>query len=258
MLNLKPKQLGFSLIEFMIGIFVGLIVLWGLSTVYINSYRGSKVANTANQLNQDLRAVTDIMVNDIRRAGYGTSSTGVSIFSAANTNLEINTAGTCILYSYDATFAGGTAGIVDNLDIMGFRLSGGVIQTLVPAALANTSTSTPCAGTAVWENLTDSRAITVTSFSIDTTGSKCIAYLPATYDSADASTFTTWTTTSGNGPACISTASNAPSTYPSATNTFVETRQVNITLTAQSVTDASLVRTLTEKVLVRNNRIIAP
>ena len=50
----------------------------------------------------------------------------------------------------------------------------------------------------------------------------------------------------------------APVAYPALTNTFVETRQVNITLSAASIVDPTLTRTLTETVTVRNNRIIAP
>ncbi|KJK26169.1 hypothetical protein UB46_01220 [Burkholderiaceae bacterium 16] len=248
----------------MVGMVVSLIVLWGLSSVYLNFSRGSQITTAATQLNQDMRAVMDIMVNDIRRAGFWENATkGANPFTTITTNLEISTSGNCILYSYDATFAGGTPGVVDSsatfMDFFGFRLSGGAVQTLAPTAnLVSTSTGTPCGTDAVWENLTDQRAITVTALTLDTIGSKCVSYLPATYDQADATTFTAWTTTGGSLQACSPAALGAPVTYPAASNTFVETRKINITLTAQSKADPSLVRTLNGTVLVRNNRVITP
>jgi len=283
MLNRNSRfQAGFTLVEMMVGIVVGLVVLWGMSTVYVNSARSSRTTTTADQLNQDLRAVMDIMVSDIRRAGYwDVAPTGVNPFTvrapAPTTDIQISNTGTadadCILYSYDATYKpGNTVGVVDGgLDFFGFQLANGVVQTLDPAAnLANTSTA--CASTQ-WQNLTDERAINVTRLTFvtgdaadATTGSKCIAFAPATYIAASAATFTSWTsrpTAAGaiyQGPACDPSAPNAPAggAYPAAANTFVETRQIRITLTAHSVADPSLSRSLTETVLVRANRVIAP
>ena len=61
---------GFSLVELMIGIVIGLFLLIGLSSVYISSVRGGRTTTQANELNQEMRALMDIMVNDIRRAGH--------------------------------------------------------------------------------------------------------------------------------------------------------------------------------------------
>lgn len=261
---ISKQQSGYSLVGLMVGIVVSLIVLTGLSSVYLNFSQGSRVTSAATQLNQDMRAVMDIMVNEIRRAGYWETATkGANPFTAAGTDLQIAGSSNCILYSYDATFAGGSPGVVDSnaafMDFFGFRVSGGVLQTLLSTAnLVSTSTSTQCTNGALWESLTDQRAITVTALTFDTIGSKCISYLPTTYDPTDSTTFTTWTTTGGSQSACSPAAPGAPVAYPSATNTFVETRQVNISLTAQSKTDSTLVRTLNGSVLVRNNRVITP
>lgn len=257
------RQRGFTLVELMVGVVVGLVVLAGMSAVYLNAARGSRTSTTANQLNQDLRAVMDIMVNDIRRAGYWSGATnGANPFTTAATDLQISNAGTCILYSYDATYSGGTGGVLDaGTDVLGFRLSaGGVIQTLDPlVGLATTTTATPCATDADWQNLTDPLTMSVTALTINTVGSKCISFPPATYDAMDATTYTSWTTTGGTGPACSATNANGgPSTAPPATNASVETRQINITLTASSLIDPTMSRTLTESVLVRNNRLVNP
>jgi hypothetical protein len=162
------------------------------------------------------------------------------------------------LYSYDATHLGGAAGAVDaGIDFAGFRLDSGVVQTVDPA-MNLSSTAVGC-GTVQWENLTDERALNVTQLTFDTVGSKCISFVRSAYNATVPATYTSWTTTGGVGPACsASAADGGPATPPPATNTFVETRQVRISLAATSKTDSSLSRTLTETVLVRNNRIINP
>jgi type II secretory pathway component PulJ len=250
---------GISLVELMVGIAVGLVVLVGLSSVYVNSVRGGRTTTASNQLNQELRALMDIMVNDLRRTGHwSTAAAGVANpFMALTTQPAIN-GGNCILYSYDATFAGITPGVPGPEDRFGFRLNtGGVVQAVQPGTLA--STATPCAN-ANWEPLTDELSTQVTQLTFDTAGSKCIAFIPGNYVPTDSTTYTQWTTASGNGPACDPGASNAPSPYPdTTTHHFVETRQVNITLAGQSRTDPTLPAvTLNEAVLIRANRVITP
>ena len=239
------RERGVTMIEMMVGILVGLIVLWGMSTVYVNSARGSRTTTSANALNQDMRAVMDIMVGDIRRAGYwSTTVPGVNPFTAAATNLRV--AADCVLYSYDATHAGGVAGVVNaGIDFFGFRWDSvnQVAQTLDPAANP-ASTATAC-NAATWQNLTDNQVIRITNMSFDTAGSQCMAYVKTSYNPTNVATF--WP----NNSLCDPATSVAP---PGAL--FVETRLVNITLTASSVADPTLTRSLTEAVLVRNNRLI--
>ena len=258
------RQRGVTLIEMMVGIVVGLIVVWGMSTVYVNSARGSRTTTSANALNQDMRAVMDIMVGDIRRAGFRNSITGVgnNPFTAATTNIIV--AANCVLYSYDA---GGAADVANaGVDYFGFRLTGNVVQTLDPTA-AVASTAGGCATDAQWQNLTDERAISVTALTFDTVGTQCLAYVRATYNPTIAplpggpGPQTWWQTAAGTGLACAVGASNAPGNYAAlaTTDTRIEIRRVRITLTAQSLTDPTLSpRTLTETVVVRNNRVIVP
>ena len=248
----------------MVGFVVALVVLWGIAVVYLNTAATEKTSRAAAQLNQDLRAIMDIMVADIRRAGaLGNASSGANNpFTDSGHNLAIIATdadtpeiGRCILYSYDATFAGGAIGNVDAGDVFGFRVANGVLQTLVPASLTTTTAAaTHCANDAIWSDLSDGRAITM-AMSLNTIGSQCVAFDRATYVTTDPTTYTAWATTGGFGGACDPTAPGAPSPYPTAPKTFVETRQVNITLTATSKTDATLTRTLSDTALVRNNRV---
>jgi prepilin-type N-terminal cleavage/methylation domain-containing protein len=255
------REAGVTLIEMMVGIVVGLIVLWGLSTVYINTSRGSRTTSTANALNQDMRAVMDIMIRDLRRAGYwDTNVEGINPFTQPTKNIAINGAADCVLYSYDARHrsmpAGYTnvAGVPDpGTDFFGFRRSVasgvGAIQTLAPESTRATTAVATCgnaASGAGWENLTDDRAINVTGLTITTAGTQCMAYVKTSYNPSNVATF--WP----NNGVCNPATSAAP-----ANAAFVETRQITITLTASSLTDTTLAaRTLTDSVLVRNNRTV--
>ena len=265
LIHRTSRQRGVTLIEMMVGIVVGLIVVWGMSTVYVNSARGSRTTTSANALNQDMRAVMDIMVGDIRRAGFRNSITGVgnNPFTAATTNIIV--AANCVLYSYDA---GGAADVANaGVDYFGFRLNGGnVVQTLDPTA-AVASTAGGCATDAQWQNLTDERAISVTALTFDTVGSQCLAYVKATYNPTivplpgGPGPQTWWQTAAGTGLACSVAGAPGGINYATlaTTDTRIEVRRVRIILTAQSLTDPTLSpRTLTETVVVRNNRVIVP
>jgi len=254
----RHSSAGFSLVELMVGIAVGLVLIAGLSSVYVNSVRGGRMTTSANQLNQEMRALMDIMVNDIRRAGYWSgSSAGVdNAFMAATTAPRLEAG--CVLYSYDADFLGTTPGEPGPEDRFGYRLSaGGVVQAVEPGTLA--STATPCAD-AKWEPLTDDISTEVTTLTFDTVGSKCIAFEPDKYVADDAGTYEQWETAPGDGAACDPGASKSPSPYPDVkTHQFVETTQVRITLIGKSRSDPTLPElALNETVLIRANRVIPP
>ena len=61
---------GFSLIELMVGVAVGLFVVLAASAIYLNATATGRDAAHANRLNQDMRAIMDVMVADVRRAGF--------------------------------------------------------------------------------------------------------------------------------------------------------------------------------------------
>lgn len=258
------RQRGLSLVELLVGVAVGLLLLVGLSSVYVSTAKGGRTTTQVNQLSQEMRAVMDIMVNDIRRAGYwGAPAVGVkNPFTEAATLPTIVQSGDlgCILYAYDATYIGGAPGVVDaKVDFFGFRLDNGIIWIATPGTLGST-VAAGCGNTGGWTGLTDERGVKVTKLIFDTIGSKCIALDPAEYDPTEVKeppdTFKYWLTTSGTGPACDPAAPGAPASPP---HQFIETRQVNIRLVAESRTDPTLpALELRESVLIRNNRVILP
>lgn len=256
------RQRGVSLLELMIGIAVGLLVLASSLVTYLSGSRSATDSLRANRFNQDVRDIANIMSADIRRAGYTAVNTvgTVNVFTQPANNIVIS--GSCLLYAYDATFLGGTPGVADaGVDFFGFRLNNNAVQMLSPGAGVASTAAGTCTTDASWVNLTDPNEITVTALSFDTIGSRCLAYNMATFKADDPTTYTQWTTTAGTGAAC-----DAPPTGLSAnpaTQFIVETRQIQISLTASHARDATLTRStannaVRETVLIRNNRTSAP
>lgn len=136
-------QQGLTLVELLVGIVVGLVVLsaaGGAMISYMRSYSDSqKVLN----LNQNMRAVMDIMARDIRRAGYMTSQ--IDDLSALKENpffkemcdLRIcdvaGYSGSCISFSYDMNGDSAVTGSDNKKDgekneVFGFRLNNKVLE----------------------------------------------------------------------------------------------------------------------------------
>ena len=74
-LNLEiamKKQTGFTLIEIMISLLLGLIVLGATISIYIAAIRGSSDVIKSARLNYDLDSALSMMANDIRQfADFG-------------------------------------------------------------------------------------------------------------------------------------------------------------------------------------------
>lgn len=66
----RGGQHGLSLVELMIAVALGLMVLGVVISVFWNTLQSNKKALRMARLVQELRAVTDVMARDLRRAGY--------------------------------------------------------------------------------------------------------------------------------------------------------------------------------------------
>jgi len=99
MLITRKQQVGLTLVELMIGLLVGTIIIAGGLRVFTVVIRGQSDNVKLTRLNQDMRAMMDIMVRDIRRAGFVTSYPENNLSSLKNNPF------------FDATTTGATTDI---------------------------------------------------------------------------------------------------------------------------------------------------
>ena len=237
----KSRQSGLSLVETMVAMTIGLFLLTGLVTFVTNNLNANRSRLEMTRLNQELRASMNVMIREIRRAGYWASPSytlgPLSTLGAGTTYnnpflgaISITSGGTttttnggiyvppssvpgCILFSYDSN----GNGIFDTTtpdERYGFLLDNGIIYMRTGQG-ATVNDCTTNAGNA-WGALTNGNDVnyqTLTFSGPITTK----AYLSGT-----------------SGP-----------------NTQV--RYITITLTGQSKSDSSIQQTLTETVKLEND-----
>lgn len=124
-------QSGYTLIELMIGIAVGLIVLSGALFLYLQIFNVSKTTLASTQLNRELSILLDTMSGEIRRHGYSAQGSN-SYYQTTSSALNVNVSGDCILYGYDVNSDDET-NVSSNPKILsdqkGFKLLDNVIYT---------------------------------------------------------------------------------------------------------------------------------
>jgi len=164
--NPQHKAAGFSLVELMIAMTLGLILSAGLISLFLSTLRGNADLAKTEQLENELHASMQLMIRDLRRAGsngqpspvsnfvnpFGLGSLGAYTGEAANS---------CILFSYDLNNNGVLDTVSPNDERFGYRVQQGVVQ------LRNSGLGCTSAG---WTNVTTSTMVNVTQlqFGIDT------------------------------------------------------------------------------------------
>ena len=64
------NQFGYSLVELMVGITIGLFIVAATSLMISTQLSGNRRMLLETQLNQDLRATADIITRELRRASF--------------------------------------------------------------------------------------------------------------------------------------------------------------------------------------------
>jgi prepilin-type N-terminal cleavage/methylation domain-containing protein len=97
------RQAGFSLIELMVALVAGLIVSAALVAFTMSSFRSNGEYVLSTRLTQELRNSLDLVMRDLRRAGYDEGALGrmaqgtMSPFAP----IFIDVPGECVIYAYD-------------------------------------------------------------------------------------------------------------------------------------------------------------
>lgn len=242
----RHGQRGFSLIELMVALVVGLIVSGALLAFTISSVRANSEYVSAARLTQELRTVGQFIDSELRRAGYdedslayvaGTTATQFSPFSPI---LLDSTAGAnCVIYAYDR--APGTPGQIDldNQEVRGIRRStatiGGATVGVVEVAESSTGLTPAC----------DGAKPDYTKFPVacNATSGWCAYSDPRT---VDVDTFTL-------SDAGVSGSSHGLQDITATGYTPMQLREYKVTLTAHLRSDSSVSQTLSFNVKTRAN-----
>ena len=115
--GLRRRQQGLSIVEFMVGITVGLFVVGGATKLFVDNLVNNRRLLLETRVNQDLRAAADLIARDLRRGGYWRNAVaGVSsdplVAPIPNPYSAVSLTGGVLAYRYakdaDNTFAAGT------------------------------------------------------------------------------------------------------------------------------------------------------
>lgn len=234
------RQAGFSLVELMVGMAIGLIIVAAAASVYITAVRSGADTLRSAKLNMELRSAMDVMVAEIRRAGYTPNTTNLTNnpFMLTDTNLTL--VGTdCLLFAYDADGNSTT----DSEDFFGFRRN--TSDASISMRRGGASTSGGCTGdTTSWERITDPDNVVIDTLSFS------IAY----------QCWNAQANTGANGQACeagqtVYAAAAAAASASGTNSDLVEVRDVTITLAGKHKSDPLTLMSLTQSVRVRNDRV---
>ena len=261
----RQGQKGLSLIELMVSIGLGLLILVAASAMTVKSLVMNTDTLASAKLNQDIDSVTQVMVNDIRRAGFtGYNGIGAPFKYADLEDLNIESS-SCILYAYNVN----EDGVLDANEKFGFRLTGSEVE------MRTTCTGTDCAtdcDAGTWVALTDDAVTTITTLNFHSSRSKCISITDSNWV-ALGNTNNYWVTdfdlTATQFPCMATTGAgletftlNTSDVYVSGTfvapqldDRLIGSRLVNVEIVGSLTNDNTVTKSQQVDINVRNDRI---
>jgi type IV pilus assembly protein PilW len=235
----RLRERGMSIVELLVGVAVGLIVVTGAIKLMVDTLGSNRRMLLETRVNQDLRAAADLIVRDVRRAGYWQNATS-GVFSTTGSgtvtvNPYINVALASNVIEYQ--FARDADNTVQPAEQAGFRLTGGVLE------FKN--------GAGSWQAMTDPKVVTITALTISPLGTPRVAEL-YTYCACMTKLTCGAADFQSGGTYYDPTDPTNPATPRRPTLTI---RQFDVVLRGQSATDATVQREIRETVRVRNDRL---
>ena len=253
MLLTHKQQAGVTLVELLIGLLVGLIVIAAGMNIFTTSIKGQTDNINLTRLNQDMRAMMDIMVRDIRRAGFVTSYPETNLaslkdnpFFSTTTDIALwdydGGSDNCIVYAYNSDDSNppsvslpypATEG-----KLFGFRLNSDGILSMRRSGNSNNVDCTDGS----WETITEPEVeITALTFTLTSTTLNVTSMVNDDGDD------------NGNGICDTGEACNTCTTGQAC----LYVRNVTISLTGRLRDDNTVTQTITEQVRVRNDKYLA-
>ncbi|KGJ88255.1 PulJ/GspJ family protein [Thalassotalea sp. ND16A] len=257
----KNTLAGFTLIELMLSMVFGLIVLSGLTSIYLAVVTSSSDTLKNTKLNSQLMTIMGIMADDIRRAGYWSNSNLLAptdnpfnqvddsrlvIVKSVTDKTKIvedsNIDGSCILYSYDRD----EDGLVDNsssrYEYYGFRLNGGTVQVRSSGSVTQGDSCT----NGNWYDLSDDDLYQIDTLTFNPRNSSCAN--SSEPDGSDSDNDTNNDVDDESEKDCYRVAAAAG-------HVTVETREILITLGGSLKNDANVKAQYSQSIRVRNDLV---
>lgn len=224
----KSSQRGVGLVELMVGITVGMIVVAGASILMTNQVNEHRRLMLETQVQQDLRAVGDLILRDLRRSGYwavpqngiwapADGAAAPAVMANAYTDITIvnEDSAPVIRYSYSRAKSDTENNQLNTAtELFGFKRDGNTLKFLVGAT---------------WQPLTDPGTLVVTGFNIALNVQE--VSLADTCDNP----------CPGGGVACMPTQ---------------QVRNVTVLLRGHATHDVAVERTIQTTSRIRNDRIV--
>jgi len=151
------KQAGFTLIEMMIAMVLGLFVTAVIITVFSTNVRSSTESIKMIRLNQELKGTMTLISDELKRHGYSSDPSNSGFMDALN----YDSANNCLQYAYDSDDDGS---LNPSSDLFSIYYTASTIFWL-------TSSDTDCDNPATSDALTDPNIAAITAMTIDRTGS---------------------------------------------------------------------------------------
>ena len=240
----RGGQRGMSIVELLVGVAVGLFVVGGAAKLMVDNLTTNRRLLVETRVNQDLRAAADLIVRDLRRAGYWRNAVaGISsdplVAPVPNPYSAVSLAGGVLAYRYakdnDNAF---TAGSVEDLGVQRAVVNGvGVVQLRIGGA---------------WQTITDPGTLeipTPADLSITASATRTVEL----WDSC--SCLAALTCTAGQF-ALVDPLTGAQGIYY-ANRPRTSIRQYTLVLNGRAVSDTRIQRQITETVRIRNDEMPA-
>jgi prepilin peptidase dependent protein B len=232
---------GLSIVEFMVGVVIGLFIVGAATKLFVDYLGSNRSLLLGTRTNQDLRAAADLVVRDLRRAGYWRNaeaglSTNVAVLPVVNPYRAVSAASGVLDYSY-AKDSNNTLDSAEQFGIKREVVSGkGVLQL-------ETSLDT-------WESITDPATLdfpAADGLTITQSANRVVDV----YEECPCIFELTCTKNQFKDP---NPDTGATGIYH-ATRPRLTIREFNVRLKAAASADPSIVREIVETVRVRNDAI---
>lgn len=221
------RQRGLSIVELLVGVAIGLFLVGGAVKLFVDYLSDSRRVLLETRVNQDLRAAADLLVRDLRRAGYWQNATAGLAASAPGSpnpfaDITVSNADLTVgdlTFSYDKAASAG--------EPAGFRVRNGALQLLN--------------GSGGWQAVTDTGSLWIDTAQVQVT--------PRTVD-----LYTLCPCFIKSDPNCTAASfAVGGANYPASAPRLI-VRQYAVTLRGFAPSSSAVVRELRETVRVRNDQ----